>query len=104
MQIIRILHDFSFCCCSRMSTNCNLRKGLLDFLEKETQESIGDEDNSENEEEEIYESDHDTQSEQSDDEIEEAQTSEGEFFFGRRAKQITFQRAVHRSAKRTQIK
>lgn len=81
VQIIRILHNFSFCYYSRMSTNHNLRKGLLDFLETETQESIDDEDNSENKEEEIYKSDHDTQSGQSDDEIDEALTSKGEFFW-----------------------
>ncbi|TGZ53623.1 hypothetical protein DBV15_11071 [Temnothorax longispinosus] len=44
-----------------MSTNHNLRKDLLDYLEKETQESIDNEDDSENEEEKIYRSDHDTQ-------------------------------------------
>lgn len=100
---MRILHGCSFCYYSRMSTNRNLRKGLLDFLEKEAQESIDDDDNSENEEEEIYKSDHDTQSEQSDDEMEETQISEGEYYFGR-IEQIAFQGDVHKSAKRTQIK
>ncbi|XP_071639586.1 piggyBac transposable element-derived protein 4-like [Temnothorax longispinosus] len=42
-----------------------------------------------------------SQSEQSGDKTEGAQTSEGELFFEREAKQITFQKAVHRSAKET---
>nr|XP_022907230.1 piggyBac transposable element-derived protein 4-like [Onthophagus taurus] len=65
-----------------MSGNDNLRDGLLDFLEEEPKESIDDSDISD-EEEEIVQSEHDSDSEQSANETEEAHTSSGDFFLGR---------------------
>lgn len=86
-----------------MSTTRNLRKGSSDFMENETQESIDNLDDSENEEE-INMSSHDTQSKQSGDEIEETRTSEGKFFCGRGTKETKLGRTVRRSAKGTQVK
>ncbi|XP_071053651.1 piggyBac transposable element-derived protein 4-like [Onthophagus taurus] len=66
----------------RISGNDNLRDGLLDFLKEEPKESIDDSDISD-EEEEIVQSEHDSDSEQSANETEEAHTSSGNFFLGR---------------------